>query len=202
MAVLLEPFETIECLNHEPLHDLVKIEATFGSAKGVSRHAMEAVAFSVHQTLLREVLESVFNFRIVGNGRPTLQQDLSPADLPGFGEGLPLSLLVIDVNADISEGLPLQIGIESMTHQVFIVLHLGLSFIPIGSKLVESSLEVVLLLDFSIILFVLPVILEVGEYSPLQLALLNFVKFVSINSFVESSVPFPHMVNFHKLEMS
>ena len=89
-----------------------------------------------------------------------------------------------------------------MAHQVFIVLYLGLSFVSIGSKLIEGSLQVVFLLHFSIILFVFPVVHEVGEYLPFDLALLDFMKFVSIYGFVESSVPLLHVVDFHQLEMS
>lgn len=201
-AIFLEPFEAIKCLYDEPSHDLVKIEATFGSSKRISCHRLKAVIFRVHQPLLRKEFESTLNLRMVCYRRPTVKQDFRPIDLFSFDEGFSLGSFVAGVKGNISEGLALQIWVECVAHQMFIVLPLALSFIPIGSKLIESPLKVVLLLDFPVIDFVFPVVPEVGEYFPFHLAELDFMEFVGIHGLVESSVPFPHVVDFHQLEMS
>ena len=201
-AIFLEPFEAIKCLYDEPSHDLVKIEATFGSSKRISCHRLKAVIFRVHQPLHRKEFESTLDLRMVCYRRPTVKQDFRPIDLFSFDEGFSLGSFVAGVKGNISEGLALQIWIECVAHQMFIVLPLALSFIPIGSKLIESPLKVVLLLDFPVIDFVFPVVPEVGEYFPFHLAELDFMEFVGIHGLVESSVPFPHVVDFHQLEMS
>lgn len=89
-----------------------------------------------------------------------------------------------------------------MAHQVLIVDLFGLTFIPISSKFIPSSLNVVLLLDYPVILFVVPVIFKEVEYFSFDLDLLHFMEFVSIHGIVESSEPFPHVVDFHQMEMS
>ena len=189
-------------MNDEPSHDLVKIEATFGSSKRISCHCLKAVILRVHQPLLRKEFESTLDLRMVCYRRPTVKQDFRPIDLFSFDEGFSLGSFVAGVKDNISEGLALQIWIECVAHQMFIVRPLALSFIPIGSKLIESPLKVVLLLDFPVIDFVFPVVPEVGEYFPFHLAELDFMEFVGIHGLVESSVPFPHVVDFHQLEMS